>query len=96
MASNHFEIAAKAGHPKAQFCLGLLEGKSRKFERALKHFTISARMGHKKSLNAVKDLFMAGFATKEGYKEALVGFRDATERMKSPGRDEAIAFYDNA
>ena len=44
-------------------------------------------------MNLVKDMFMAGIATKEVYKEALVGFRDATEGMKSPKREEAKASY---
>ena len=40
-------------------------------------------------------MFMDGQATKEVYKEALLGFRDAMEEMKSPEREEVKAFYQN-
>jgi len=50
---------------------------------------ISAKMGHENSLNSVKDLFKEGHATKAHYAEALLGYRDAVEEMKSPQREEA-------
>ena len=40
---------------------------------------ISAKMGYEKSLNAIKDMFKAGHATKAQYTEALIGYRDAVE-----------------
>ena len=50
---------------------------------------ISAKMGYEDSLNAIKAMFKAGLATKEQYAEALLGYRDAVEEMKSPQREEA-------
>ena len=81
-------------HPVARCDLGVFEFNAGKFNRALKHYMISAKMGYKNSLNAVKDLFMCGHATKEDYKEALVRFRDVTDGMKSPEREEANALED--
>ncbi|EJK69835.1 hypothetical protein THAOC_08869 [Thalassiosira oceanica] len=46
-------------------------------------------MGYKDSLETIKDMFMAGIATKEQYAEALKGYQDAVEEMKSHDRDEA-------
>ena len=46
-------------------------------------------MGHEKSLNKVKHLFMNGLATKADYAAALRGYQDAVEEMSSPERDEA-------
>ncbi|EJK57297.1 hypothetical protein THAOC_22675, partial [Thalassiosira oceanica] len=45
--------------------------------------------GH--SLQAIKEAFMGGIATKEQYTEALKGYQDAVEEMKSHDRDEASA-----
>ena len=41
------------------------------------------------ALNNIKDMFQEGHATKAQYAEALVGYRDAVEEMKSPQREEA-------
>ena len=96
LAMDHYKIAAKGGHPIAQFDLGVIEHNAGKFDRALKHYMISTKMGDEGSLNKVKALFMAGHATKEDYKEALVGFRDTTDGMKSPEREEAKAIKESA
>ena len=93
-AMDHYKIAAKGGHPFARFSLGVIEFNAGKFDRALKHYMISTKMGDEGSLNKVKVLFMGGHATKEDYKEALVGFRDTTDGMKSLEREEAKALME--
>ena len=50
---------------------------------------ISAKMGHEVSLRLIKKLFMTGRATKEQYAEALNGYQNAVEEMKSHDRNEA-------
>ena len=52
---------------------------------------IAARLGHEKSLSAVKKMFMKGLATKDDYAEALRGYQSAIEEMRSPDRDQANA-----
>ena len=59
------------------------------YELALQHWMISAKMGREKSLNNIKSMFKEGHATKAQYAEALRGYRDAVEEMKSPQREEA-------
>ena len=54
---------------------------------------IAAKMGHEKSLNEVKEMFMDGDATKADYAEALRGYQSAAEEMRSPGRQEALAMW---
>ena len=44
---------------------------------------------HETSLDFIKDMFMNGVATKAQYSEALRGYQDAVEEMKSPQREEA-------
>ena len=60
----------------------------------MRHWLISAKLGDEDSLDAIKEMFMAGDATKEQYAEALKGYQDAVEEMKSHDRDEAKEFFD--
>ena len=46
-------------------------------------------MGCKDSLETIKKVFMGGDATKEQYAQALKGYQDAVEEMKSHDREEA-------
>ena len=55
----------------------------------MRHWLISAKMGHEVSLRLIKKLFMTGRATKEQYAEALNGYQNAVEEMKSHDRNEA-------
>ena len=59
---------------------------------ALRHLLISAKMGHKDSLDIIKKMFVKGHATKAQYAEGLKVYQDAMEEMKSPERDEAATF----
>ena len=73
--------------------LGFHERRSENHELAIEHWMIAAKMGHEKSLNAIKDTFMEGHATKEQYAEALRGHQTALEETKSLQREEAKAFF---
>ena len=80
--------AAMQGHVESRYQLGWIEGRKGNFDRAVRHFLISAKMGHEDSLEAIKNVFMEGLATKEQYAHALRGYQDAVEEMKSHGRDQ--------
>ena len=84
-----YKKAAMQGHVQSRFNLGCCEWKKENYDRAVRHWLISAKMGHKGSLEIIKEMFMAGVATKEQYAEALKGYQDAVEEMKSHDRDEA-------
>ena len=91
-AIRHYETAAMCGHVRARYNLGLVEGRAENHDVALQHFLIAAKMGHEKSLNCVKEMFMDGYATKADYAEALRGYQSAVEEMKSPDREEAMSW----
>ena len=57
------------------------------YDRAVRYLLISAKMGCD-SVDMVKTMFMEGIASKEQYSEALKGYQDAVEEMKSHDRDE--------
>ena len=81
--------AAMQGHVESRHNLGHHEVKMKNKHRAVRHLMISAKMGHKESIEMIKELFLAGLAMKEQYAEALKGYQDAVEEMKSHDRDEA-------
>ncbi|EJK46054.1 hypothetical protein THAOC_35302, partial [Thalassiosira oceanica] len=85
-----WESAAVRGDMESRFCLGGAELLKRKYDRAVRHFMISAKMGHKYSLDKIKKMFADGVATKAQYAEGLKGYQDAVEEMKSSQRDEAM------
>ena len=84
-----FEQAAMQGNVGSRFNLGRHEFKKGEYNRAAKHFLISAKMGLKESVEVIKSMFMEGLATKDQYAEALKGYQNAAEEMKSHERDEA-------
>jgi len=88
-AVKFYKKAAMRGHVMSRYNLGCCEGKSGNYDRARRHFLISAKMGQKKSVEVIKNYFMTGLVTKEQYAEALKGYQDAIEEMKSQDRDEA-------
>ena len=85
----HWEKAACQGHVEAWHNLGCIEIRNGNYERGIRHRLIAAKMGYTKSLNAIKDMFAAGHASKQQYAEALKGYQDAVKETKSPERDEA-------
>ena len=86
-----FAKAAMQGHADSRYNLACYEGNRGNHDRAVKHFLISAKMGCKSSVEAIKKTFMRGDATKAQYAEALRGYQDAVEEMKSQDRDEVKA-----
>ena len=69
------------------------ELESGNYDRAVKHYLIAAKMGHNRSVEKIKEMFMAGAATKEQYAEALRGYQDAVEGMKSHDWEEAKRWW---
>ena len=80
------------GDADSRHSLGTMEFDNKKYDRAVRHFLISAKMGHKESLDEIKEMFAKGHATKAQYAEGLKGFQEAMEEMKSPDRDEELRY----
>ena len=89
----HLEEAAIRGHHSARHDLGYLEKESGRFDRAVKHFIIGAKLGNDDSLEAVKLLYKAGFGSKDDFAAALRGHKAAIDATKSDQREEAHVFF---
>ena len=90
-AAEFYTKAAMQGHVESRSNLGCIEEQEGNYDRAVRHFLISAKMGDQPSFESMKSAFMRGLATKEQYAEALKGYQDSVEEMKSHDRDEAKA-----
>jgi TPR repeat protein len=93
-ATYYYELAATESREMARHNLGMSEGRAGNIDRALKHFMIAAGFGEKASLEKIKEMFMAGEATKDDYAKALQAYQANLVEIKSPQRDQAAAFND--
>ena len=89
-AKHYYELAAMNGHIKARYNLGCMEGNAGDNHRAMNHFIISARAGHKYSLDGVKYGYTKGHVTKEEYANTLREYQKSQDEMKSKARDKAL------
>ena len=87
--THHWQQAAMKGHAESRHWLGTVDFEAGNYALAVQHLMISAKMGEEKSLNAIWEMLNKGLATEAQYAEALLGFRDVAEEMKSPHREEA-------
>ena len=85
------EEAAVDGHTTARYNLGAIEWGNKRFERAVKHFTIAANLGFDGSLETLKEIYPVGYISKEDYADALRGHQAAVDATKSPQREAAEA-----
>ena len=90
-AKYYYELAAMNGDVVARYNIGCLEGQAGNYQRAMKHLVISARSGDDKSLDAVKDGYMAGHVTKDQYANTLREYQKSQDETKSDARDKANA-----
>ena len=92
--AEYYRKAAIRGHVESRFRFGDHEGMEENHDRAMRHFLISAKMGHRLSLEMIEEAFKVGMATKEQYTQARKGYQDALEETKSHDRDEAKAYLE--
>ena len=94
-AVHYYELAAMGGDIEARHNLGCSERDAGNYDRALKHFMISAGGGEKESLSAIQEMFKRGRATKEDYMDALRAYQAFLGEIKSVQRNEAAAFSED-
>jgi len=93
-ATHYYELAAIEGNIAARNKLGGSEIDAGNVGRALMHFMIAVRGGNDKSLQAIKEIYTYGLATKEDYTKALQSYQTYLGEIKSDQRDKAAAAHD--
>ena len=89
-AKHYYVLAAMNGSVKARNNLGAYEYEAGNYQRAMKHFIISARAGDKLSLDADTKGYMHGHITKEEYANTLREYQKSQDEMTSEARDKAL------
>jgi TPR repeat protein len=89
MEMYHLEEAAIGGHPEARYNLAADEWDSGRYDRAVKHWIIAAKLGFDAALDRVKKGFTQGDVSKEDFEAALRGHQAAVDATKSTQRDAA-------
>jgi len=74
-AMQYYDLAAIGGCVGARHNLGINEIKGDDMDRALKHWMIAVRSGCSRSLEAIKQFYSSGHATKEDYTNALQSYQ---------------------
>ena len=90
-ARHYYELAAMGGDIDARHNLGCEEWEGGNKQRAMKHYLISARAGHERSMDDVKAGYMKGLVTKDEYANTLRAYHERQKEMKSDQRDKAAA-----
>jgi len=83
------EEAAIGGNPTARCRLGCHEGGNSRYDRAVKHWIIAAKLGHDDSVQRLKGMYKSGYVSKEEFASALRGHQAAVDATKSPQRELA-------
>ena len=88
----HLEKAAIGGNVLARHNLGCHEERNGRMERAVKHITIAANMGHEGSMKALWKYHARGLVKKDDLNATLRAHQAAVDATKSPQREEAEEF----
>ena len=89
-AKHYYELAAMNGSVQARNNLGVIDGQTGNYQRAMKHYIIAARAGSKRSLDAVKKGYVHGYVTKEEYANTLRAYQKIQDEMTCDARDNAL------
>lgn len=92
----HMEQAAIGGHTNGRYNLGNYEWIIGRWKRAVKHWIITAKLGHDISLRRVRENYSAGLVSKEDFAAALRAHQAAMDAAKSPHREVAEAYFRKA
>jgi TPR repeat protein len=92
-AKFHYETAAMAGQKGARFIIGVMEGNSGNKERAVKHLTIAASVGHYFAMHKLRLLFELGGISRESIDSTLAAYNNSCAEMRSESRDTYIQWY---
>jgi TPR repeat protein len=88
----YFEKGAMAGCASSRFFLGFNDVYAGSFGRAIKHWLIAASQGNVLAVNSIKEAVVTGVATKDHYQQALRGYLQWMNEVKSDQRDRAAAY----
>jgi hypothetical protein len=93
-AKHYYEKATMAGCVTSRCNLGSMDANAGSFDRAIKHWLIAARFGDINAVNNIKEAMADGDATRDHYAQALRGYTQYMNYVRSDQRDKAAAYSD--
>jgi TPR repeat protein len=90
-AKQYFEKGAMAGFADSRLILGGIEYDAGNFDRATKHWLNAASGGDIRAVNLIKNAMAGGGATKDDYAQAIRGYTQYLDDVRSESRDRAAA-----
>jgi TPR repeat protein len=93
-AKQYYEKGAMTGCVTSRCILGEIESIAASFDRAIKHWLIAASCGHVSAVNKIKKAMTEGYATRDDYAQALRGYQQYLNEIRSEQRDRAAAYSD--
>jgi TPR repeat protein len=93
-ANYYFEKAAMRGFAASRFNIGNYDADAGRFDRAIKHWLIAASCGEIDAVYYMERAMIEGEATRDHYAQALRGYQEYIDEIKSDKRDEAAAYSD--
>jgi tetratricopeptide (TPR) repeat protein len=93
-AMQYCEKGAMAGCVISRINLGINNANVGSFDRAIKHWLIAASCGDIRAVDLIKKAMAMGSATIDHYAQALRGYEQYLEEVKSSQRDRAAAYSD--
>lgn len=88
-SKKYLELAAMAGCSLSRYTLVLDEIDAFRFDRALKHSLIASSCGNIIAVNTVRSFLREGVATRDQYAQALRGYQQYLNEVRSDQRDQA-------
>ena len=92
--NHYYELAAIGGYVATRHNLGNSEFHAGNYDRAIKHYMISAGGGYSGSVKYIRQMYSDGDATKEDFAKALRAYQVYLEEVRSEHRDQAAAADD--
>jgi TPR repeat protein len=91
-AKQYFEKAAMGGFASSRLNLGNFDAQAGSFDRAIKHWLIAASCGDIRAVGNIKRTMDIRKATRDDYAQALRGYKQSVNEVKSDNRDRAAAY----
>ena len=89
----YWELAAMGGSVFGRHSIGVVEYNAGNFDRAVKHYMVSAAAGHDESLKAIRDAYTDGHVTRDEFEKALRAHKETKDEMRSDQRDAAAKYF---
>ena len=92
-AKQYVEMAAKFGHVKSRYVMGLFELQKGKFAEAKNHLNVSSTLGHAEAYNIMGMMYLQGLGVKVDKAYATLLFKEGAKRGSNQAKIKLAEAY---